>query len=190
MPVTLLVENKLDRQQDISERVLFELQELGKVYMGKDYMAKTANFCQNSVDSDGCHLSLIQACQEGSIDKHCIFEGLKTNCRQCRDVLQRGLYNKNPQVKNAELQQACKKVVLLGYPLGIKAIPEVFYESYYKLIRSVIYRYGIKDNDDPSADDVFQNVFRNLHKQFLRGASVKGSLTTYITKVTLNECYS
>jgi len=174
MPTVLLVKNKLKSI---------------RIYKGRKCMTATAEFCQYPGDHDGCCLSLIQSCREDSTDKHCIFEGLKANCRQCRDVLQQGLYNKNSQVNNAELQQACKEVVLLGYPLRIKVIPEIFYESYYKLVRSVIYRYGIKDNDDPSADDVFQNVFRNLHKQFLRGASVKGSLTTYITTVTLNECY-
>ena len=174
MPTALLVKNKLKST---------------RIYKGRKSMTATDKFCQCPGDHDGCHLSLIQACQEGCIDKHCIIEGLKANCQQCRNILRQGLYNKNSQVKNAELQQACKEVVLLGYLLGIKAVPEIFYESYYKLVRSVIYRYGIKGNDDPSADDVFQNVFRNLHKQFLRGASVKGSLTTYITTVTLNECY-
>jgi len=192
MPVALLVKNRLGRQRDVTKRK-------GRDCTGRECMRKDSEFCRFPGDIEGCQGHLVEAWRNGMISKHCIIKGLSVNSSQCRQVLLDGLYRENakdnptglssPGVKRSELEHTSKEVVLFGYPLEIKAIHEIFYESYYKLVRSVIYRYGIKDNDNPSADDVSQNVFTNLHRQFLRGASIKGSLTTYITTVTLNECY-
>lgn len=192
MPATLLVKKKLNRQQDIEERTL-------KVrIVGRKCMAEKPAFCQHPQNSDSCRLSLVEAWQNKAIDKHCIIEGLKTDFAQCRQVLQDGLYSEegkvaavklSSSVNKSELEQACKEVVLFGYPLEIKTIYEVFYNAYYRLIRTVILRFGFSDNTNPSSDDKFQQVFINLHRHFLRGASVREPLRAYVAKVTAYECF-
>lgn len=93
------------------------------------------------------------------------------------------------QVLRSKLEKVCKEIFLFGYTLEIKAIYDVFYKAYYRLIETVIHRLGFRNNTSPSSDDIFQQVFANLHKQFLKGASVKGPLKKYITTVTVNECF-
>jgi len=152
---------------------------------GSSHMAKASTFCHYPEDPDGCRQLLIRAWREGSIGEYCIMEGLRANLSQCRQVLLEGLYDKTSPRRDSSaettaargqsngLDEACKQVVLLGYPLEIKAVQEVFHEAYYKLVRSKIYKFGIRDNDDPSADDVFQNVFLNIHKRiWTKGCSV------------------
>jgi DNA-directed RNA polymerase specialized sigma24 family protein len=128
-----------------------------------------------------------------------MMEGLKTNWPRCRQVLLEALKGKTPSGKDprqpkttgvqySEISEACKAMLLLGYPLEIEAMQEAFHEAYYRLIRFFIYRFGIRDSDDPSADDIFQNVFLNLHSYFKRGTSVEGPLAGYIKAVTINEC--
>lgn len=128
-----------------------------------------------------------------------MMEGLKANWPQCRQVLVEGLHNKISTREGSrglmaaghqtvELSEACKAVLFLGYSLEIEALQEAFYEAYYRLIRSLTYRFGITDSGDPSADDVSQNVFTNLHKQFRKGVPVRGPLAGYIARVTINEC--
>lgn len=168
---------------------------------GSSHMAKASTFfCCHPEDLDGCRQSLIQAWREGSIGKYCIMGGLQANLNQCRQVLLEGLYDKTssrkdpagkvtaPAGQKKDLEEACKQVVLLGYPLEIKVVPEVFHEAYYNLVRTIIHRFGIKDDSQPSADDVSQQVFTNLHEQFHKGASVQAPLAAYIIRVTVNAC--
>ena len=167
---------------------------------GSSHMAKASTFCRCPEDLEGCRQSLIRAWCEGSIGEYCIMEGLRANLHQCRQVLLEGLYDKSsprkgpdgkvtaPAGQKKDLEEACKAVVLLGYPLEIRAVPEVFREAYYNLVRTIIHRFGIKDDSQPSADDVSQQVFTNLHKQFHKGASVRAPLAAYIIRVTVNAC--
>ena len=167
---------------------------------GSSHMAKAPTFCRCPEDLEGCRQSLIRAWCEGSIGEYCIMEGLRANLHQCRQVLLEGLYDKTSPRRDSSakataargqkngLHEACKAVVLLGYPLEIKAVQAVFHEAYYNLVRTIIHRFGIKDDSQPSADDVSQQVFTNLHKQFHKGASVRAPLAAYIIRVTVNAC--
>ncbi len=168
---------------------------------GSSHMARASTFCRCPEDLEGCRQSLIQAWREGSIGEYCIMEGLRANLHQCRQVLLEGLYDKTSQPKGSagkvteavrqkkDFEEACKHVVLLGYPLEIGAIGEVFYEAYYNLVRTIIHRFGIKDDSQPSADDVSQQVLTNLHEHFRKGVSVERPLAAYITSVTVYECF-
>jgi len=123
---------------------------------GSSHMARASTFCHHPEDLDGCRQSLTQAWREGSISEYCIMEGLRANLHQCRQVLLEGLYDKTsprkgpadevtaPAGQKKDLEEACKAVVLFGYPLEIGAIGEVFYEAYYNLVRTIIHRFGIK----------------------------------------------
>lgn len=163
---------------------LVEPSQLAKAQNGGEYMTSKPEFCRYPGDTEGCRRSLIQACSKGSVEKHCIFEGLRVGWHRCRQVLLEGLKS-----KNLDLHEACKRVVLIGCPSEIKAIDEVFYEAYYQFVRSIIRRYGVKDNGQPSADDVFQGAFGNLLEHFRKGASVEGRLQPYIASVTLHEYF-
>lgn len=199
MPTISLTKNELDRQQDVSKRVLFKLKESARVCKERKCMTQRPEFCRYSENPDNCRLPLVEAWRKKTIDKYCIIEGLKTDFDQCQEVLQNGIYKdkaKGPAVKlsssqaeRSELEKACKEIFLFGYPLEIKAIYEVFYKAFYRLIRTVIYRFGFSDNTNPSSDDIFQQVFLNLHRQFLKGASIKGPLKAYVAKVTTYECF-
>lgn len=198
MPINQIVNNESIKQVCRSGE---QLPKPPRPAKGSLHMAKAPTFCCHPDDLDGCRKSLTQAWREGSIGEYCIMEGLRANLHQCRQVLLEGLYDKTSPRRESSaeataargqsngLDEACKVVVLLGYPLEVKAVQEVFHEAYYKLVRSKIYKFGIRDNDDPSADDVFQNVFLNIHKQFRRGASIRGPLAVYITRVALHECF-
>lgn len=167
---------------------------------GSSYMARAPTFCRYPEDPEGCRQSLIRAWREGSIGEYCIMGGLQANLNQCRKVLLDGLKSRtSPRKGSGEkttatggqkngLHEACKAVVLLGYPLEIKIVPEVFHEAYYDLVRTIIHRFGIKDDSQPSADDVSQQVFTNLHEQFHKGSSVQAPLAAYIIRVTVNAC--
>ncbi len=108
-------------------------------------MTEIAEFCRHPGDHEGCCQSLLQAERDTALDKHCIIEGLRANRLQCRQVLQKGLYEKTAlrespackvtgaMARKKELEEACKQVVLFGYPLGIGAIHKVFYEAYHQL---------------------------------------------------------
>lgn len=137
------------------QTALVEPLPLTNVQNGGKCVASKPAFCRYPGDVEGCHRSLIQAWREGSVDKHCIFEGLQANCQQCRQVLLEGLESKTSPPKRSggsvstlpcrldDLHEACKQVVLPGFPLEIRAIDEVFYEAYYRRVRSIICRYGI-----------------------------------------------
>ena len=169
---------------------------------GRPIMAQIAPFCRHPEDLEGCRVLLVQTSKQATLKDHCIFEGLRAGWFQCKQVLLDGLYRQDKQkkgpgsnpatapVETEELEQACKEVALLGLPQGIKAVWDVFYEAYYKLVRSTIHRYGIDDNHDPSADDVFQNVFVSLARHFQKQRSIKARLSSYIVSVTMNECYT
>jgi hypothetical protein len=86
------------------------------------------------------------------------------------------------------LQAAGKQVIQLGYPRHIPALQETFFETYHKLIWSVIYRYGMTDARQPSADDAYQETQKDLHDHFRKGPVIQQSLAGYISKVTINAC--
>lgn len=162
-------------------------------------MGKIAEFCRHPGDLESCKISLVKSWQEGTLEKHCIFEGLRANWHQCREVLleclhpeSKGDRNSNPKntspVTREDLEHAGKDVVILGFPQGIEALWDVFYEAYYRLIRSTIRRFGLKDDRIPSADDVFQQVLENLLNHFKAGASVEGRLKSYIVAAAVYEC--
>ena len=166
-------------------------------------MGKIAEFCPCPDDPDSCKEELVKSWQDGTLEKHCIFEGLRANWHQCRQVLLEGFYAPKANIKGdstsksamtrvskADFDEACKNVALLGFPEGIAAIWEVFYEAYYGLVRSTIRRIGIRDNEEPFADDVFQQVFENLLDHFKEKRAVKGQLSTYVASVTVNACYN
>lgn len=163
---------------------LVEPSQLAKAQNGSEHMTSKPEFCRYPGGTEGCRRSLILACSKGSVDKHCIFEGLRADWHQCRQVLLEGLKS-----KNLDLHEPCKQVVLLGYPSKIKALEEVFYEAYYSLVRTIIHRLGIKDDGQPSADDVSQQVFANLLECFRKEASVKVPLGVYIARATVHECF-
>lgn len=160
-------------------------------------MAKIAEFCGHPGDLEGCRRSLLQARNQGSLREHCILEGLRANWHQCRQVLLEGLYDKTSSHNSTkavvdqkeDLKEACKQVILLGLPSKIEAIPEVFYEAYYRFVRYIVHRHGIKDDGLPSADDVSQQVFADLIAHFQKGASVEGHLGTYVASATVHECF-
>ena len=169
----------------------------------RSLMTKIAEFCPYPGDPDTCKKELIKCLQEGSLEKHCIFEGLRANWHQCRQVLLEGFYSLKAKgeedsttkttmahVSKLGLDEACKNVALVGFPEGIAAIWEVFYEAYYELVRSTIRRIGIRDNEEPFADDVFQQVFENLLEHFQKKRAIQGRLSTYIASVTVNACYN
>ena len=163
---------------------------------GRPFMTEMAEFCRYPEDIEGCRRSLIRDWQGGSLREHCIFRGLRADGHQCRQVLSNGLYsrgltgeNTGPAAGKADLKEACKQVVLLGYPLQIKAIHNIFVEAYYELVRTVAHRAGMKDDSEPSADDISQQVFADLHEYLLKGGHVKGSLSAYIASTTIHECF-
>ncbi len=165
-------------------------------------MGKVAEFCRHSGDINGCKLSLVKSWQEGTLEKHCIFEGLRANLYQCRQVLHEGFYDPKAEskvasmarsatirVSKSDFEEACKEVSLIGFPEGIEALWDVFYEAYYKIVQSAIHRFGIRDDEEPSAYDVFQGVFKNLLDHFQKRRTVKNQLSTYVRSVTIHECY-
>ena len=163
---------------------------------GRPFMTQMAEFCRYPTDIEGCCQSLIQSWQGSSLSEHCIFEGLRADRHQCRQVLLNGLYSKGstgenpgPAAGKADLKEACKQVVLLGYPLKIKAVQELFYTAYYQLVQTVVHRTGTKDDGEPSADDISQQVFADLHEHLVKGGHVKGSLSAYIASTTIHECF-
>lgn len=192
MLIVLSVSNELSQQRP---------PKAARANSRKPFMTGIAEFCQHPGDPEGCRRSLIQAWSEGSVEKHCIIEGLRVNWHRCRQVLLEGLYDKTSAQKGSagkvtragaqinDLENACKEVVVLGCPQRISAIEEVFCESYQQLVRTVIRRFGLKREGQPSADDVFQDVFTGLFEYFRRGASVEGPLAKYIAAATRHKCF-
>jgi RNA polymerase sigma factor (sigma-70 family) len=179
------------------------LNKSAKIEDWRSLMTNIAEFCPHPDDPESCKKELIKRLQDGSLEKHCIFEGLRANWHQCRQVLLEGFYSpkakseedstagiKMTHVSKSDLDEACKNIALLGFPEGIAAIWEVFYEAYYGLVRSTIRRMGIRDNEEPFADDVFQQAFENLLEHFQKKRAVKGRFSTYVTSVTVNACYN
>lgn len=164
------------------------------------YMAKTRTFCRHPEDLNSCRQSLTQAWSEGYVVKHCIIEGLRTNYSQCRQVLLEGLKNHSSSRKSTgektpaalaqanDFHRACEEVVVCSYPLKIRTVHDTFHEAYHKLMRSIIWKYGYKDDGMPSSDDIFQEAFRRLHEHLLKEKRIIRSLTAYVEKVTLYAC--
>ena len=157
-------------------------------------MTQTVDFCRYLKDLDGCRQALIEAYRLKKLLEHCIIEGLKQGLKQCRQILGNGLYDETKnqaalsEVEN-ELRQACEQTVVLGYPLKISTIHEFFYTTYYKLVRFIIIKnFHLKDNTLPSADDISQEVFGDLHKFFQKGASVTKSIRQIVIASTYHAC--
>lgn len=163
-------------------------------------MAQIVELCRHPGHLEDCRQALIEVHRLKSLLQHCIVEGLRRNWQQCRQILLAGLTSSalpsedptgrgDTTVPGDSLDCVCKQVVVLGYPLGITAIHEVFYEAFHKLVRFIIvHRCRLREASRPAADDVFQKVFMDLHQYFLKGAAVRGSLTTYIAQVSRNAC--
>jgi hypothetical protein len=92
-------------------------------------------------------------------------------------------------VSPPELRRACEEVLLCGYPLGIKAIPEVFYEGYWKYVRSII-RKKLRANKRRRSyeDDISQTTFKQLHERLQKGGKTIACLKGYVAKVAVNTC--
>ena len=56
-------------------------------------MADDLSFCRHPDDPDGCRRALVAAWREGRLEQHCVMAGLKAGCRQCIEVLSKGLYD-------------------------------------------------------------------------------------------------
>ena len=200
MPINSLVNAGLDRRRRKRAETLCNPLRTRKALTGREHMTLAPDYCRHHENVDACRRSLILASREGSLEKHCIFEGLRANFEQCRQILRKGLYDpdsppRGPALRGTaeggqedEFQKACKQVLLTGYRSGIKAVREVFYESYYRLVRYFVRKCGITDDGQPGADDASQQVFLALHKYLSRGLSVKYSLAAYIKRTTINEC--
>lgn len=151
------------------------------------------DICKCPRDPECCRRLLLQAHRQGSLETHCIMEGLSRNRPQCRTVLLESLTcgssNRMDPQQRQELREAGKQTLLTGYSRGIRTVAEIFYEVHHRLVRSVIHKTGIKEDGDPSVDDVSQQVFADLHEHFGKGASVRGRLSTYVARATVHECY-
>jgi len=157
-------------------------------------MAQMVDFCRYPKDLDGCRQSLIEAYRLKKLLEYCMIEGLKQGLKQCRQILGNGLYDETKnqaafsEAEN-ELRQACEQTVVLGYPLKISAIHELFYTTYYKLVRFIITRkFHIEDNTLPSADDISQDVLGNLHNHFQKGAYETKSLRRFVISSAYHQC--
>ena len=183
------------RQQKLWN-LAFVPQEQIRVSDGNECMDSRERICQHPKDVEACRRSLIRAWREDSLARHCIFRGLRENLDACRQILRQGLYDEHrigtsgsrSAFYSSELYRACKQVVLFGYPLRISAVHEVFYETFFRLVRKVIRRCRITDTGLPSADDVFQEALMELHKYLGRGLSVEAPLNVYIARSVVNTC--
>jgi hypothetical protein len=163
-------------------------------------MANTADFCEHPDDVKACLSSLIKAYRENTLSNHCIFEGLREDLPQCRDVLQLCLdpedfLRNHPEFKPIclhfkieELQETGKLLLRFGYPQQIEVLRHVFFETFSHTIYSAV-RHYINKKDVFDADDAYQNTCTNLHKHLLKGDSIKKHLRPYIYTAAKNECY-
>jgi hypothetical protein len=157
-------------------------------------MTTTSDPCPHPADIEACRRLLVKAKQDETIDRHCILNGLRAGGEQCRRVLLEGLAKQESQdmaggVSPQELRRACEEVILCGYPLGIKAIPDLFIEAYHRLICYTIQRFGYRNDGIPAADDVFQEVCYSLHQYFRAKRRTTDSLAAYVVRVTFNICW-
>jgi len=147
-------------------------------------------FCQYRGDGGACRRSLVAAYRKGSLAKHCIFAGLATSREQCREVLVSGLREDWPDhfadgADTEDFRQACKQVVLVGYQRRIPEAQAVLYSAFHRLVRYIIeHRFRLVEDGQPSADDVFQQTWADIHERFSKGICVKRCLATYIAAVT------
>jgi len=194
MSVTLAVSNQA-YQSSCDDPIKTASQPRAKGVCRKENdMTEASEFCGYPSDHLGCSLSLVQTWKKGLLDDHCIFKGLLVNNLQCKYVLGKGLYDEDnsfelPEgVSREDFADACRDVVLAGFPRRIKAVWSVFYQSYYKMVRTAIERYGLRENSNPSADDVSQDVFIELRNRLSKGGETIRSFSPYIWKTTFNMC--
>ncbi len=99
--------------------------------------------------------------------------------------------NRNPNrqhVSAGDLRKACEAAVLLGYRQGIPAAGEVFYEAYRALVWSLVRRCGLREEDQPSAEDAMSETFKGLHTRLSRGLEMRRArLSTFVARAALNE---
>jgi hypothetical protein len=157
-------------------------------------MTTNSDLCHHPEDIAACRRLLVKTKRDEAIDRHCILNGLREGRDQCRRVLLEGLAKQESQDTTAcgsppELRQACDEVLLCGYPLGIKAIPEIFYEAYWKYVRSIIRkRLGSNKRTQSDQDDIFQTTFEQLHERLQKGGETIACLKGYVATVTVNTC--
>jgi len=145
-------------------------------------MTEETPLCPHPEDLEGCRKALIEALYRKLILQHCIMEGLRRNFPQCRQVLLEGLRG------SRSFAEACKQVVLTGYPQDIKTIPDILYEAYHRLVRTMILKQGITQVSQPSVDDVCQEVFLTLHKYLYWGLNVQKNYRPILPKLR-STCY-
>ncbi len=164
-------------------------------------MVESPTFCQYPGDVPGFQQALITAWRAGVLSGHCVLDGLKAGCRQCFEEVLKGICGigiirattgKATAQRcqgNGDLRAACKGVVLEGYHQGIRAAQELLVEAYRRLVRCAIYRCGLTDTANPSADDVFQDVFQGLHARLQKSAGIKaGHLGGYVWMTVVHAC--
>lgn len=135
MPILLSENNKLNMDKGGSKYQTTKQQARTRPHNERRHMDKIAEFCRYPADSESCQKSLLQAWNEGMLAEHCIFQGLRSNWHRCRQLLLAGLTPRPLQHESdghriEGLGEACKQVILLGYPLEIRVIADVFYEAY------------------------------------------------------------
>jgi len=158
-------------------------------------MTTNSDLCHHAGDVEACRRLLVKAKRDGTIDRHCILNGLREGRDQCRRVLLEGLTKQGSKdttagVSPQELCRACEEVILCGYPLGIKAIPELFIEAYHRLIRYTIRKSDYTDGGVTSADDAFQEAWQPLDQHLRTKGRTIDSLAAYVARVTLNICWT
>jgi hypothetical protein len=164
-------------------------------------MTTNSDLCHHPEDTQACRRLLVKAKRDGTIDQHCILDGLQEGRDQCRRVLLEGLAKHescdttasvSPSAETIappELRQACEEVLLCGYPLGIKAIPEIFHEAYWKYVRSIIRkRLGSNKRKQSYQDDISQTTFKQLHERLQKGGETIACLKGYVAVVAGNTC--
>jgi len=104
-------------------------------------------------------------------------------------LAKRGSKDTTANVSPPELRRACEEVLLCGYPLGIKAIPEILHEVYWKYVRSIIRkRLGSNKRTQSDQDDIFQATFKQLHERLQKEGEPIAYLTGYVATVAANTC--
>ncbi len=159
-------------------------------------MDKGSESCPFAGDCGACGQSLIDARRGGRLNQHCIFAGLAADRSQCRRILLKGLYNDGSDnasqwadALRPDLDHACKEIIALAYP-RTNAAKEVFFEAFHRLILSNIVKgFHLTEQTLPSVDDMLQEVCKNLHEHFSKGARINKSLAHYVSAVTVYTCF-
>ena len=162
-------------------------------------MAGPQSFCRFSNDVRGCQASLAEAGDNGTVAQHCVMTGLKADWPQCKGVLLTQLSSRGSAKAGTSpgsgqgsggLTTACETAVLLGYKLALPPAMRLFHDAHTGLIRWMAHNCGLQDDSDPSADDVCQTVFKDMHPLLSRGGLElrSGRLATYVRTAAVRVC--